>query len=148
MSSPAFGKREPSVDYTLRPSAYVILTDASANIATTRSPHGHFLPGGGIDTGESAEQAAIREAYEECGFIIAHLQPLCQATQYVHSRKYQAHYEKRSTFFTAAITSILEPTEPSHQLIWLEPMDAIRQLTHESHAYAIRSFLNSNNEKP
>jgi 8-oxo-dGTP diphosphatase len=139
--SPQFGNRKTGVQYSIRPSAYIVIQDEAGNIATTRSPHGHFLPGGGIDPGESAQLAAVREAHEECGFIIANLQHLCDATEFVHSLKYQTHYEKRSTFFTADIVSLTAATEPSHQLLWLSLEEALRQLTHESHSYAVKVFL-------
>jgi 8-oxo-dGTP diphosphatase len=55
----------PTVDVVLyRPGLGVLL------IERRNPPHGWALPGGFIDYGESAEQAAVREALEETGLAV------------------------------------------------------------------------------
>jgi 8-oxo-dGTP diphosphatase len=137
----AFGEQDPSVAYALRPSAYLLLRDTEGRIATTLSAYGHFLPGGGIDEGESPEQAVVREAREECGFIVGGLTLLCRAVQFVHSRKYNANYEKLCSFFTGKLMGMAQQTEPSHRLVWLHPEEAVQHLSHGSHVYAVQQFL-------
>lgn len=55
----------PTVDIIIyRPGAGIVLIERS------NPPYGWALPGGFIDYGESAEQAAIREAKEETGLSV------------------------------------------------------------------------------
>lgn len=55
----------PTVDIVLfRPDQGVLLVERC------NPPHGWALPGGFIDYGESAEQAAVREALEETGLSV------------------------------------------------------------------------------
>jgi len=59
---------EVSVDLVIeledRPGRPVVL------IRRGRPPHGHALPGGFVDIGETVEQAAVREAREETGLDV------------------------------------------------------------------------------
>ncbi|MBI1897436.1 MAG: NUDIX hydrolase [Acidobacteria bacterium] len=64
---PVFGTPVEGCPYVLRPSAYALVRNAAGELAVARTPRGCFLPGGGVETGESPEQAIEREAKEECG---------------------------------------------------------------------------------
>lgn len=57
----------PTVDIIIALPQGVVL------IKRKNPPHGWALPGGFIDYGESAEKAAIREAYEETGLSVSRL---------------------------------------------------------------------------
>ncbi len=57
----------PTVDVIIRINAGVIL------IKRKNPPHGWAIPGGFIDYGESAEQAARREAQEETALVVSDL---------------------------------------------------------------------------
>ena len=139
--SPSGGKREAGVAYKPRPSAYVLLVDAEQQVATVQSPQGWFLPGGGVDAGESYEQAAVREAHEECGFEVAHLRFICEARQFVRSLKYHEFYEKQCRFFSAGLIGQVGQGEADHTTIWLTQDEALRSLTHESHRFAVSTFF-------
>src|SRR4029453_11353662 len=59
-----------------RPSAYAVVTSVRDEIAVVQAKEGMLLPGGGIDTNESPEGAAVREVAEECALeatITGHL---------------------------------------------------------------------------
>jgi 8-oxo-dGTP pyrophosphatase MutT (NUDIX family) len=98
-----FGVRSEGEQWVIRPSAYGLLEDQDGRIAVVRSQDGIFLPGGGIEIGETPEDAIRREALEECGLIVLVGQWATRAVQFAHSASERAHFEKRSTFMECAI---------------------------------------------
>ncbi|MEQ9367349.1 MAG: NUDIX hydrolase [Leptospirales bacterium] len=50
--------------------AIIEIGDKIVLIERRNEPHGHAIPGGFIDLGESAEEAAVREAKEETGLDV------------------------------------------------------------------------------
>jgi 8-oxo-dGTP diphosphatase len=135
---PEFGTAVPGEDYILRPSAYSIITDA-ARVAIVFAPGGGYLPGGGQLDGESPEQAAMREALEECGLHIRLGRCIGLADELVYAGAEQAYFRKRCTFFVAELANreTAKPTEPDHQLVWMSPADAMVALRHESQRWAL-----------
>lgn len=132
-----FGIELPDRDYTLRPSAYVIVRDPDARVAIVRTPLGSFLPGGGLLAHEAPEQAAVREVVEECGLKVEIIEKLGDADQFVYAEAEATHLRKRSTFFRARVTGLAAATESDHALVWLTSEVARRELSHESHRWAL-----------
>ena len=64
---PIFGAKLPGVEYRLRPGAYALVYDERGRIAIVNEEGDWYLPGGGLEEGETAEQALVREVREECG---------------------------------------------------------------------------------
>ena len=129
---PAFGQRLPEHDYQQRPSAYVVVRDSQRRVAVVRAPQGVFLPGGGITPGESAEEAALREAREECGLRVDALSSIGVAEEYLYSEHEATYFVKRSRFFRGSVTDSVPNSEPDHELAWVPQDQAERQLTHGS----------------
>lgn len=132
--NPIFGARVKRVRYVHRPSAYVIVRDATERIAVVRTKKGTFLPGGGIEEGESPEMAARREVAEECGLLVEVGEVIGRATQIVK------RFEKDSVFFAGTVVGSAEQTETDHDLLWVEACDAVALLTHESHRWAVQQL--------
>lgn len=146
MSVPQFGVPQPGRDYPDRPAAFVVV-ERDGLIATVRvdlpnGAHRIDLPGGGIDPGESAEQAAARECGEEAGLKVTVGELLVRADHFFVNQKNQARNTRGQFFAGVAIGEAPElQVEPDHSLVWLEPIVALRALSREAHAWALAAWL-------
>jgi 8-oxo-dGTP pyrophosphatase MutT (NUDIX family) len=97
------------------------------------------LPGGGIETGETPEQAVFREVIEECRLDIRLLSRLADASQLVHSQAALTYIEKSSMFFAAVVEGHRPGLpEPDHEVLWVGFDEAASLVSHESHRWALR----------
>lgn len=140
--TPIFGDRRPGTIYVDRPSAYAVMADEHGRLAVVRTERGrYFLPGGGIDPGESAEQALRREVWEECGRQVDELVWLCAADEYVEAPDEGLSFLKRGAFFLATLhATSIGVKETGSTLLWLSPAEAARQLAPLSHRWVVRQF--------
>ena len=135
--SPEFGIAASGAAYELRPGGYVVLFNAAGELATVATPLGLALPGGGQDEGEQPEEAAMREAEEECGLRVVLGRRLGVADELVFAAEEGKHYRKRCTFFLGAVTGRSGAGEPDHALRWLPPRDALALILHGSQRWAV-----------
>lgn len=146
MSVPQFGDPQPGRDYPDRPAAFAVV-ERDGKIALVRVTFAAGggrtdLPGGGIDPGESAEQAAVRECGEEAGLVIEAGEAFVRADHYFVNEKDHA-VNTRGTFFAARFKA-LDPslkTEDDHALVWSDPHEALKILDRDSHAWAVAAWL-------
>jgi 8-oxo-dGTP diphosphatase len=136
-----FGEPLPGRTHVRRPSAYALVKNEHEEFAIVRTRRGLFLPGGGIERGETAEQAAARETKEECGLLVRPTRELGRAVQLVHPRGRPLTFEKTSAFWWAELVKerVADP-EPGNELIWLLAVEARDRMFHESQAWALREF--------
>ena len=135
---PEFGVREPGQRYDPRPGSYGLLSDDKGRIAVLQTPQGCFLPGGGTEGEESPEETLVREVREECGFVVSILGRVGEAIEYVHTIGSEFGIRKECVFFAATVGETCGmATEDDHVLIWLEPHDAKKRLTHGSQRWAM-----------
>jgi 8-oxo-dGTP diphosphatase len=124
----------------VRPSAYALLEDAATRLAVADTARGCFLPGGGIEPGETPEDAVHREVSEECGLTV-HVRPWSvRAIDIVYSADENAYFEKRSIFFEAQLDDPVLCAPAEHRLLWLSGNDAAQHLLHPSHRWAVTQW--------
>lgn len=138
---PVFGERLAGKDYIRRPGAYAVILDAVGAVAVV-AWRGHFyLPGGGIERGETAEEALIREVAEETGWGVEILQDLGAADE--HFEHWDGGcWTKAGRFFLARVSGEAPiARDPDHAVLWLRLADALPAMAHPSQAWAIERGL-------
>ena len=105
-NSPQFGEPEPGRAYPDRPAAFGIVVRggeiALVEVTTPGKPLWRDLPGGGIDPGETPEQAMVREFGEEAGLKVAPGEVFLRADQYFINGDDQS-FNVRGVFMTAIL---------------------------------------------
>jgi 8-oxo-dGTP diphosphatase len=146
MAIPQFGSREPGRDYPDRPGAFAII-EREGKVALVRvSFEGGGgrtdLPGGGLDEGESAEQAAVRECGEEAGLVIEIEGEVVRADHYFVNEKGVSR-NTRGVFFAArALRADAKlKIEDDHALVWCDPQEALLKLDRDAHVWALACWL-------
>ena len=137
-----FGHPPVGTQATIRPSAYAIIRNDRGEVAVVRTIEGVYLPGGGMDPGETPHDTVIRETLEECGLAIRIGSRTAEAVQFAWSETEQTYFEKRCTFVEAIVLGPdASRLEPDHEVLWVDVDRACETLTHESHAWVVRAGI-------
>jgi len=139
-----FGKRNSDAEYRRRPGAYAIILNGEGKFAAVGWRDTYLLPGGGIDPGESPEEALIREVREECACEVLIGKFLGSGIQYFTNEK-GGNWEFHCSYFEAQFGAPLD-NEPEHTLHWLDVSDAGKLLAHEIHGWAVNQMMNQNRD--
>jgi 8-oxo-dGTP pyrophosphatase MutT (NUDIX family) len=126
----------------LRPGGYVVILQSGV-VGVILAPVGLVLPGGGQDTGEAPESAAVRETAEECGLRVALVGHIGVADELVFAADEQVHYRKRCTFFRADLVGASDSGEPDHKWVWLPVGEAIDRLQFASQRWAVAEAIDA-----
>ncbi|MGB8353574.1 MAG: NUDIX domain-containing protein [Chthoniobacteraceae bacterium] len=135
---PTFGEKKPNVAYIARPGAYAVIFDNDRRVAAMRGSSGYFLPGGGLEKGETLVAALHRELFEECVATVKILNRIGEARDFIYSKTENAYFEKLGTFYLAQFTTI--PASPD--LEWLDPRETKNLFRQKGHAWAVTRALN------
>jgi len=110
-------------------------------VAVVREIDGVFLPGGGLEDGESPEEAVAREALEECGLVVRVGACVTRLVQFVVTTE-GLGVEKRCAFFDARVERDNRAAMlPGHETLWLAPARAAQILKHDSQMWAVRNWM-------
>lgn len=144
-----FGQTQPGLLYHERCTVYGICPRGEGSIALARigsaPPYDYDLPGGGIETDEDEAAALMREFQEETGLTVWPARIIGRAGQF-----WVNHTEPRNslaTFYEVELSAEDgEPTEPDHKLVWVSPLEALKKMRHEAHAWAILHWMRARHQ--
>ena len=146
--TPQFGAREPGLTYKDRPAAFGVCVRDDGHIALVRvkRPEGTWrdLPGGAVDPGEDEPQAMIREFGEETGLVVRCGPLIARADQYFFKSEGEP-VDNRAGVYVAELAGedASLKIEADHSLEWWEPVEALKVLRHDSHAWAVAAWMRS-----
>ena len=138
---------ESEVHYEDRPGSYGILIDDNKLIAVIRLDTNYFLPGGGIDDGESPEICLSREVREELGFKVLEYLPIGEAIEHIYAPRMRKHYKIHGYYFRITkYIPIHAPIDKDHTVCWVEPSDALLHLQRPGQTFMLRNEINKLDE--
>jgi ADP-ribose pyrophosphatase YjhB (NUDIX family) len=126
----------PTVDIIIETADGIVL------IERKNSPFGWALPGGFVDYGESLEQAAIREAYEETGLRVRLAQ---QLKSYSDPARDPRHHTISTVFIATADGSPRAGDDAANAAVFTR--ENLPPLAFD-HALILEDYFRSQSEKP
>ncbi|MEI6490834.1 MAG: NUDIX domain-containing protein [bacterium] len=136
-----FGKKIDGVTYKNRPCSYGVAI-RGGKILIEIASNGWFLPGGGINKGETEEAGLIREFMEETGYEITKSKKIGEASEYVQIKG--EYVMKVCSFFHVELGKQVSPTHPdgdTHTAQWVPINDAIQKVEREGYRWAIQQVV-------
>ena len=120
------GEKFEGVEINYRENAFgIVEKDGRFLMVYTSKDRNHSLPGGGIEPGETPEEAINREFIEEAGFKIKSAEEIVQVHCYWHMRDGR-QVERYSHIFKIEIdeNSKMKPLEDWHTRVYVDVNDA------------------------
>ena len=141
-----FGNLPTDADCFTRPGSYAIIPEGE-QIALVRiiGWGKYFLPGGGIDEGETPEDALRRESEEETGYSIEVWEKIGEAAVFVRSKSGNSYINLQGNFFSAKIIAqdLSLMVEEDHETVWITQKEALEVLHLDSHRWALQKWLST-----
>jgi 8-oxo-dGTP diphosphatase len=133
-----FGAQVDGHTYHARRAVYAVIRDSDGRVAAVRSREHLFLPGGGIEAGESPEQALVREVEEECAQRLHIAKKMGEALQYFYAPSEDTYFAMHAIFYGGVFLGQI-PGQAEYPVVWVFP-DAKAQFFHASHVWAAQSL--------
>jgi 8-oxo-dGTP diphosphatase len=125
--------------YHARRAVYAVIQDDVGRVAAVIADSGKlWLPGGGIETGETPEQALLREVEEECAQRLHIVGNIGEALQYFYARSDDTYFAMHAVFYEGAFLG-QTTGHAEHRLVWIFPDDRAH-FFHACHAWAVQHF--------
>lgn len=138
-----FGEPVAGETYKHRYVVSGVIVDGEGRIAVVRVGDRYFLPGGGIESGESEHETLIREAREECARGIVIGARLGEAVFHQYAPAYGG-WMIHSVYYCADFGPDLGTApEPDHTLLHMSPDEARAHLFRRSDVWAVTRALES-----
>lgn len=138
-----FGERDYKLKYWKRIGAYAVIQNDKKQFLCVKDSDGLlFLVGGGVDEGESPENALLRESIEETGHEIRIVEEIGKAERHWISSKYPSDSQHNVGILYAAqlLEKVAEPVE-KEIMCWVDYSELEKNLLHEHHLYLIKQHL-------
>lgn len=134
-----FGEKRD--DMRDRPGAYAVIIQNEKILAVINEGLYH-LPGGGIDPGETAKEAVLREVLEETGYKSTIISEIGKANQYHVSSQY-GPINKKGVYYEMTVDTSHQdkPLEEDDVPVWITLEEYFKKAAHVAHPWAVKKFL-------
>ena len=135
-----------NADYYHRPGAYIIPINGN-KVGLIQSKGGYCFIGGGKEKGENDSDCLKREVREETGFGFEIKKYFGSAEEYKDNQTDIGYFHPVQNYYIGELTEkICEPVEPDHELIWIEPENAVSKMSIEMQKKALEYFIAEKNK--
>ena len=138
-----FGTQVDGHTYHARRAVYAVVRDSNGRVAAVRSRRHLFLPGGGIEGGETPEQALVREVEEECAQRLHIAEKIGEALQYFYASSEDKYFAMHAIFYAGTFLGQTSG-QAEYPVVWLLPDDQA-PFFHASHVWAAQSLRREGN---
>lgn len=140
VKSAVFGEKDETKTYVERKGAYLIAMQ-DGKIAVVKTGKGYFLPGGGLEDGESHWECIERECLEETGCSTRIDTYIGCAEMYGFHERIGYFHPIQYYYAGQILERKKEPIERDHVLQWIDAFSAVQGLHMQGQRWGVELFL-------